>query len=107
MPMSPDDYRVLSQYVSPRDLAVVVSSVACCHIPSHAAAQTTVFVYSFFSPMSVLNVWPTDGGLCVCFSLSPHLQANDLICGFEDFDPEVDAASDEWHEVVHDVVRGL
>lgn len=106
MPMSPDDYRALSQYVSPRDLAVVVSSQLPAFTLRHMLQSRPGPPFCFFV-MSALNIWSTDSGLCVCFSLSPRLQTNNLICGFEDIDPEVDAASDKWHEVVHDVVRGL
>lgn len=80
MPMSPDDYRALAQYVSPRDLAVVVSVQLC----------SLLLLLLLLAPS-----WRwMFGEHCVCVPvfLPRHLQGDNLICGFEEIAAEVDAA---------------
>lgn len=76
MPMSPDDYRALAQYVSPRDLAVVVSSQSpavtrCSPGPDHR------FVYFPDVAAEYLVNWQRS--VCLFLPLaSPPDQQSDL-----------------------------
>lgn len=77
MPMSPDDYRALSQFVSSRDIAAVVSLSA--NQPFTITSQMQQVLMKLSLSLSV-------------FPFSTCFQANNLIGGFDEFDSQVDAS---------------
>lgn len=77
MPMSPDDYRALSQFVSSRDIAAVVSL---------SANQPFTITSQMQQVLMKLSLSLSE------FPFSPCFQANNLIGGFDEFDSQVDAS---------------
>ena len=68
MPMSPDDYRVLSQYVSPRDIDAVVRTA--CHFRSERLSQVYLNVFLIWVCVRLLSGKSCCLSVCLLASLS-------------------------------------
>lgn len=79
MPMSPDDYRALTQMVNPEDMAAMVSAAALTR-----RCYPSMLICRFKCAIHMIKARPL-------FRFSMFFQADNVIHGFGAFDVQVDA----------------
>lgn len=76
MPMSPDDYKVLAQYVSPRDIDAVVSTCTALNTAVHSTFNKQPNCKFWF----LNGVWSWENFSCMYFFSSPLNGVQPSVC---------------------------